>query len=371
MSREFLPAIVMVLVQVGFAGLNILSKLAMDSGMNPFVMVAYRQIIATLVTGPFAYFWERKTREKITKTILFQIFLCSIFGATMNQCLYYLGLKYSSTTIACALNNLLPAVIFIMAVPFRMETVGIKKAAGQAKIIGTILCVGGAMLMTFYKGELIHIWESNIHWRYAIDMRHRGSHNGQNMVLGCMLVVGSCFGWAIWFIIQAKMSKNFASPYSSCSLMTFMASIECFIIGACVERKASGWALGWDIRLIVSLYTGIVNSGISFCLMNWCIQRRGPLFVSMFSPLLLIIVAIFGWAFLDEKLYVGSAAGSALIVVGLYAVLWGKGKEFKKICNINVKTMGEEHEERAIDLPMYKSDFQDEEISKENGNSGV
>lgn len=39
--------------------------------------------------------------------------------------------------------------------------------------------------------------------------------------------------------------------------------------------------------------------------MSWCIQKRGPLFVSMFSPLLLVIVSILGWAILDEKLYVG------------------------------------------------------------------
>jgi hypothetical protein len=116
---------------------------------------------------------------------------------------------------------------------------------------------------------------------------------------------------------------------------------------------------------------GIVGSGIAFALMSWCIQVRGPLYVSMFSPLLLVVVAIFGWAILGEKIHVGrwsligtpnkhpatcslslslctsetflsicssqnlffckplkcSAIGSALIVAGLYMVLWGKGKE--------------------------------------------
>ena len=40
--------------------------------------------------------------------------------------------------------------------------------------------------------------------------------------------------------------------------------------------------------------------------MSWCIQRKGPLYVSVFSPLLLVIVAILSWALLQEKLYEGT-----------------------------------------------------------------
>lgn len=67
----------------------------------------------------------------------------------------------------------------------------------------------------------------------------------------------------------------------------------------------------WDQKqklsdiLTLILHQGIIGSGLAFALMSWCIQKRGPLYVSMFSPLLLVIVAILGWAILDEKLYVG------------------------------------------------------------------
>lgn len=54
-----------------------------------------------------------------------------------------------------------------------------------------------------------------------------------------------------------------------------------------------------------SLSQGIVGSGIGFSVMAWCIQVRGPLYVSMFSPLLLVVVAIVGWAILGEKIRVG------------------------------------------------------------------
>ncbi|KAK1279515.1 WAT1-related protein [Acorus gramineus] len=356
-SGDLAPTFAMVVVQVGFAGLNVVSKLAMDSGMNPFVMVSYRQVIATVFLGPVAYFLERKSRLEITRSILFQIFLCSIFGATLNQLLYFLGLKYSTPTIACALSNILPAITFVMAVPFKIETVGIKRISGQAKVVGTILCVGGAMFMTFYKGEQINIGSSGIHWRSAERMENTNSSNeDENMILGSILVVASCFAWAIWFIIQAKMSKTFASPYTSSAIMCFMGSIECVIIGGCIVRDISEWAVGLNIRLVAALYTGVVGSGIAFSLMSWCIQRRGPLYVSMFSPLLLIIVAVLGWTILDEKLYVGSAVGSALIIIGLYSVLWGKGREMEEVGNVGGKTLEEHGKGTAIgglELPKY------------------
>ncbi|XP_021283042.1 WAT1-related protein At1g09380 [Herrania umbratica] len=100
MLADFMPFLANVLVQLGYAGMNITSKLAMESGMKPLILVAYRQIFATLAIAPFAYFLERltfledyflnemewntnkgrKTRPKITKHILFQIFLCSLTG---------------------------------------------------------------------------------------------------------------------------------------------------------------------------------------------------------------------------------------------------------------------------------------------------
>lgn len=86
----------------------------------------------------------------------------------------------------------------------RMETVGIRTLAGQAKVIGTVLCVGGSMLMTFYRGSLIKIWQSTIHWRYAEEVSGGGAGGSdyQNMAFGAVLVIASCFTWAIWFIIQ-------------------------------------------------------------------------------------------------------------------------------------------------------------------------
>ncbi|KAL0335391.1 UNVERIFIED_CONTAM: WAT1-related protein [Sesamum radiatum] len=342
MEGDFLPFLAMVIVQLGYAGMNIISKLAMDSGMNPFVHVAYRQVFATVAIAPFAYFMER---------------------VTVNQITYFVGLKNSTPTIACALTNINPAVTFIMALPFRLEKLGMKSKAGQAKILGTILCVGGALLLSFYHGSVVNIGESSIHWNYAQKTGTNNSLNHVNLILGPFLLIVSAVSWAVWLIIQTRVSQRYAAPYSSSALMCLMASIQCVIVGFSFDHNLSAWSLNPSIRIVSSVYAGIVCSALAFCLMSWCIERKGPLYVSVFSPLLLVIVAVLSWALLEEKLYVGTVAGSVLIVLGLYGVLWGKNREMSSIYHIEEV----DHKAKATQTTAYDL----ESLSPQQSKSGI
>lgn len=84
----------------------------------------------------------------------------------------------------------------------RLETVGIKTKAGNAKVLGTAVCIGGAMVLTFYRGHSINIGESGIHWKYVEQLRSQDSQSEANFILGPLLLITSCVSWAIWFIIQ-------------------------------------------------------------------------------------------------------------------------------------------------------------------------
>ncbi|KAI3910730.1 hypothetical protein MKW92_041314 [Papaver armeniacum] len=211
-----------------------------------------------------------------------------------------------------------------------METIGIKRLPGQAKVLGTIVCVGGAMLLSFYRGSLINIGKSTLHWRYAEKMVDNNSDGDSSSFLGPLFVALSCVASAGWFIIQTKMNKQFVAPYSTSAIMCGMASVQCVLIAITQEHAIEAWSLASRIRLVACLCSAALGSALALVAMSWCISKRGPLYVSMFSPLLLVIAAVLGWAILDEKLCVGgSVVGSALIVIGLYAVLWGKRKEME------------------------------------------
>lgn len=57
--RQWKPIVMMVAVNLGLAAANALLKKILDGGLNHLVIVAYRQIIATIFLAPVAYFWER------------------------------------------------------------------------------------------------------------------------------------------------------------------------------------------------------------------------------------------------------------------------------------------------------------------------
>ncbi|KAK6916116.1 EamA domain, partial [Dillenia turbinata] len=325
------PALVMVLVQIILAGMNVLYKLAANNGMSLKVLIAYRFIFATAFILPVALIFERKSRPKLTWVVLGQAFLCGLFGGSLGQNLYATSLALTSATFTSAMANLVPAITFILAISFRMERLALRTLAGKAKVLGTLLGVSGAMLLTFYKGSQVNLWSTQIDLMKDTKQGHSSSLQpySSNYILGALLAVGSCFSYATWLIVQAKMSERYPCPYSSTTLMSVMGSIQSIVYAVWMEKDRSQWKARWNIRLLTVAYSGILASALMVALIAWCVRIRGPLFVSVFNPLMLVIVAIAGSLLLNEKLYVGSLLGALLIVCGLYAVLWGKGKEAK------------------------------------------
>lgn len=76
---------------------------------------------------------------------------------------------------------------------------------------------------------------------------------------------------------------------------------------------------------------GFIASGVAFAVQIWCIDRGGPVFVAVYQPVQTLVVAIMASLTLGEKFYLGGIIGAALIITGLYLVLWGKSEERSRI----------------------------------------
>ncbi|XP_061340805.1 WAT1-related protein At1g25270-like [Gastrolobium bilobum] len=330
------PALLMLAVQIVIATATVLYKLALNDGMSIRVVTAYRLIFAAACTVPLPLIFERENRSKLTWRVVFMSFFCGLFGGTIFQNFYYESLKLISATFASAVYNLIPAITFILAATCGFERLNLKTVAGKTKVLGTIAGVGGTMMLTFLKGVEINIWTFHINLLHKNG--HTGSQNGDSgsKLLGIFFGLGSSFSYALWLIIQAKMSKEFPSHLSSTALMNLTGAIQSTVFALCVEKDWSQWRLGWNIRLLTAAFSGIVASGIMVIVIAWCVRMRGPLYASVFNPLVLVLVAVAGPLMLDENLYIGSVIGAVLIVIGLYMVLWGKSKEMKKVTHLEI-----------------------------------
>ncbi|KAL6345979.1 hypothetical protein AAG906_025259 [Vitis piasezkii] len=345
------PTIAMVMIQITFGGIHVLYKLAKNDGMSMKIMIAYRMIFATASMVPLALILERNSRPRLTGRIFFLGFILGMFGGSLTHNLYVESLVLTSATFVAAMTNLTPALTFIMAIILRMERLAIRTDAGKAKVLGTILSIGGAMIFTFYKGIGINVWTTNINLLHHHAMT-TSKQTSAKEALGALLGVGSGVSIAIWMIIQAKLSKVYP-PYSATALTSICASIQSVAYAMCTEEWAA-WKLGWNIRLLTVVYTviccitGVIGSGLMIALMAWVARMRGALFISSFYPLLLIIVAIVGSLMLDELLHLGSILGAVLIILGLYSVLWGKGKETMEATQLNPLKSSKDSELRDV-----------------------
>ncbi|XP_073144784.1 WAT1-related protein At5g07050-like [Henckelia pumila] len=324
------PYIGMISLQFGYAGMNIITKISLNGGMSHYVLVVYRHAIATAVIAPFAFFFERKAQPKITFPVFMQIFALGLLGPVIDQNFYYAGLKLTSPTFSCAMSNMLPALTFIMAIIFRMEKVNIKKVIYQVKVVGTIVTVAGAMLMTLYKGPLVEMA-----WTKHRESHSSGGTSGEtsdrDWFIGCILLIIATLAWSSLFILQKAALKTYSNhQLSLTTLVCFMGTLQAIAVTFVMEHKASVWRIGWDMNLLAAAYAGIVTSSISYYVQGLVMKSKGPVFATAFSPLMMIIVAVLGSFILAEKIYLGGVIGSAIIVTGLYSVLWGKYKEEKE-----------------------------------------
>ncbi|KAK4803329.1 hypothetical protein SAY86_001532 [Trapa natans] len=325
--------LVMVVVETCLTGANIFYKLAANDGMSLHVIVAYRLLFATAFIVPLALFLERKNRPKLSWTVLLQAFFGGLFGASVSQNLYLESLALTSASYASAMVNLGPAMTFILAISFRLERLKLGTMAGKAKVAGTLGGIGGALLLTIYKGVHIKLWDTHVNLlETAISAGHSPAvHQSSNIILGSLLALSSCLCFTIWLIIQAKMSENYAAHYSSTALISAMGSLQTVAYAMCREKDWSQWRLAWNIRLLAVSYLGIVGSGLCIVLVIWCVRMRGPLFVSVFNPLMTVLVELASSMLLDEQLHLGSVLGAGLIVASLYIVLWGKKQELNQL----------------------------------------
>ncbi|KAL4367085.1 hypothetical protein GQ457_05G001190 [Hibiscus cannabinus] len=327
--QQWRPATSMVAINFAMAITNVLIKKILDDGVSHTIILMYRQAISAAFLAPIAYFWERKSRPKLRARILCQLFFNALIGVTLCQYLFLLGLKFTSATFSCAFLNMVPAITFMLALPFGLEKVNLRNKAGIAKVAGTLVCIGGAMVLTLYKGKTMVGSDSGaaVHAVNYANTLVATKNEKERWAIGSIFLAAGTVFWSSWFLWQARIGQTFPCQYSSTAILSFFSAIQSAIISLITERDFTRWILNEKLELITVAYVGMVGSGMCYVGMSWCVKQKGPVFTSAFTPLVQIFVAIFDFSVLHGQIYFGSVIGSFLVVIGLYILLWGKNRE--------------------------------------------
>ena len=132
-----------------------------------------------------------------------------------------------------------------------------KKVRCQAKVLGTVVTVAGAMLMTLYKGPLMQLaWT-----RHASSPAVHGAAaaaaaeiSARDWFLGSVFVIVATLAWASLFVLQTHTIKQYSAQLSLTTLVCFIGTLQAIVVTFVMERRTSVWTIGFDMNLLAAAY---------------------------------------------------------------------------------------------------------------------
>ncbi|XVF34316.1 hypothetical protein REPUB_Repub18cG0049200 [Reevesia pubescens] len=246
--EDYKPALTMVGLQFGYAGVALVTRAAMLQGMSPRVLVVYRQAVATLSVAPIAYLSRRKSGGSSMGLRSFcLIFLASLVGVTINQNFYYEGLYLATSSMASAMGNLVPAFTFVMASIVGLEKVNIRSLRSIAKIAGTVICVTGAIFMALLRGpKLLNA--------QILPANSLFESEDEHWLLGCLFLFGSSACWSLWLILQVPASASYPDHVSFSAWLCFFGTLQSAAVTLFLEPNLEAWTLHSSFELVCCVF---------------------------------------------------------------------------------------------------------------------
>jgi drug/metabolite transporter (DMT)-like permease len=277
----------LVLVQLGFAGHHVVSKIVMRE-LPPTALALIRASSATLILLA-VHLIARRRLPRVPLADLPKLAGCALLGIAANQVLFFEGLARTTAINASLLTATIPVFTFLAALLFRREQPTLRSLGGTALALGGIAYLLGVEAITV----------------------------GGRTITGDLLVVANALCYALYLILVTNLVKKHGS-LTAVVWLFFFGALWIAPFGArdlaahAGELDAGRWALVAYVVLIATAFTYLVNA--------WALKHAPASIVAIYIYLQPLAAAVLAMAVLDETLTTRVLAAAALVFAGIYLV---------------------------------------------------
>ncbi|KAL6071454.1 hypothetical protein QOT17_006175 [Balamuthia mandrillaris] len=309
-ARPLLVNLSIVLVQLGFAVMNVSGKLSLSS-FHPMVFMLLRMWLPLPLMLLAFFFLEgsgaRSMAVFLERRNVVTMLVVSFFGMFLNQSTYVWGLQNTTATNAATIYLSIPIWTTVICCLFR----------GEPKTLLKFLGVGTAII-----GALIMLRVE----QYTLS----GS-----TLIGDAIILLQTFIFSIYLIWVKPMTKDLPS----CGVTFWMFFLTGLFVLPSVPFLQQEWSDLFStlfegdnreerVQLWVMLVVAILlGTAMPYLLMIWVLQYASPVTLAVYIPLELLMTAVMAGFWLGESFGLRQGFGAVIILVGLFVVTWAKMRE--------------------------------------------
>ncbi|MDR3363514.1 MAG: DMT family transporter [Clostridiales Family XIII bacterium] len=289
-SRKFAYAM-MIFVVIAWGFDYVAAKFVLEA-IAPLPLVCIKYGIGCIVLLAIKTVRDRRFVFRVKDLPL--LIACALFGEVFYYACEYGAMAYLPVSIISIVLAFVPVVSVIL------ERFIWKRAANPKIWVGIAISIFGVALVI--GGDFSALFSGSM--------------------IGYLLVFGAVFSWNIYNFCTAGLTKR----YRPLDLTLYQTLCTTLLALPFLLHNLPPATAFTGVPLAMVLYLGIVSEGIGFMIYVNAIDKLGPTPCALFSNMLPVSSAFFGWMLLGERIVPLQIAGGAVVVAAGIMVIWEKGK---------------------------------------------
>jgi drug/metabolite transporter (DMT)-like permease len=272
---------------IAFSGKAIIVKLAYRYGVDAVTLIMLRMLFALPLFAAMAW-WASRGQAALTSRDWLGIAGLGVSGYYLASMLDFMGLQYITASLERLILYLNPTLV--LALGWFMY----RRPFSKRQVIGMAVSYAGVLLVFGHEVRL----------------------EGANVALGSVLVFVSTISYAIYLVYSGEMVRRIGSQ-RLVGLATSIACVCCIAQFVLLRPVVTAFAVAPEV-IWLSVLNASLCTAVPVLLVMMAIERIGPAMAAqtgMVGPLATILMGV---VILGEPFTAWIAAGSVLVIAGIF-----------------------------------------------------